>query len=160
MILFLLRRDDSWKLALMLTLLAPLALLAQSGRVVTIGLLGGMAQAALMCAIRLRWNQRTSGFDIALPIAGRQLLLVRIVGMLSIVWVPVSAAALVLLIAGRGGCQPLLQGAVVFTLAASLPLTVRLREATISGGLSAALAFPAIAIGAATWFLLDHPRYT
>jgi hypothetical protein len=123
MIFFLLRRDDSLKMGLMLALAAPLALLAHEGRIAAGALVGAAVYAALLCAIRSRLDRRATVLEMALPLAGREILAVRMIGALSIVWIPTTVAVLLLLVTHRHEVRPLLQGASILTVAALLPLT-------------------------------------
>ncbi|HEX3743796.1 MAG TPA: hypothetical protein VHW09_07695 [Bryobacteraceae bacterium] len=154
MIFFLLRRDDSLKMGLMLALAAPLALLAHEGRIAAGALVGAAVYAALLCAIRSRLDRRATVLEMALPLAGREILAVRMIGALSIVWIPTTVAVLLLLVTHRHEVRPLLQGASILTVAALLPLNLRLRQASITPWLSLGLWTSAAASGAALWFVV------
>ena len=152
MVLYLLRRDDSLKIALVCALLAPCVLVA--GGPGPLLFLQQILFVGIFAAVRLRLLQRSTRFQLALPIASRDLLLVRIAGVLLAVWFPITVAAMFLAANHRQGLLNLLQGGAVITLAALLPLTWRLSEAAIS--LLAQVGLPAgvLAIGAAMWFVL------
>jgi hypothetical protein len=158
MVIFLLKRDDSLKVALVCMFLAPLVLLPGRGWSGTFGFLQAIAFMLLMGAIQLRLDKRASRLEVALPISGRQLYVVRVAGKLAMVWMPVVSACVVLLMVRRTAGEPLAmqlaQGGAVLTLAAMLPLSTRLQEAAAPGSVSLALSATVLAIGAATWFFL------
>jgi hypothetical protein len=152
MILYLLMRDDIAKVALVSGLLAPLVLMP--GWSPAFGLLQAIAMMGLFTGVKLRLDRRTTGFQITLPIAGREILLVRMIGAILTIWLPVGAASLLLTWVHRDGSQSLCLGGAALTLAALLPLTVRLREATIPGWISFGMWVSAVALGVGVWFIL------
>jgi hypothetical protein len=158
MVLFLLKHDDLFKAALVCIFLAPLVLLPGPDAVSGAGLLTSLGFVALFAAARLRLDRRTTYFEAGLPIAGRQLYLVRALASLAAVWLPIAAACLLIFAMRRntGGPQAmaLVRGAGVLTLATLLPLSVRLREAAIPGRVAACLWIGTVLGGAALWFVL------
>ena len=158
MVLFLLRRDDSLKVALMSVFLAPLVLLSGRGWGGAFGFLQAFAFVVLMSAFQLRLVGHASRFEAALPISGRQLYLLRVAGRLAMVWLPMVSACVVLLLVRRTVDEPLamqlVQGSAVLMLAVLAPLSVRLQEAAVPGGVSLALSATVLASGAVLWFFL------
>ena len=153
MVLYLLKRDESLKVALVCTLLAPMVLLGGgSGPLVFVQ---QVAFIGFFCGIRLGLFHRGTRFQMALPIPGRDLLLVKLAGTLLAIWLPIAMAALFLAAKHRHGWQSLLQGGAVLTFGAILPLTVRLREGTLSPPVSIALPVSALAAGFGAWFVLS-----
>ena len=158
MVLYLLKRDDTFKGALVVSLFAPTVLLAGPGLIISGSLLGAAAFLVLVMAARFRLDQRTSHFEAALPIAGRQIYLARVAGALAMVWLPVAVACLALLLVRGSAGKPLagllVQGGAVLTLAALCPLSVRLQEAAIPGPVAAGICAAVAAAGVAIGFLV------
>lgn len=102
-------------------------------------------------------HRRATLFEAALPIEGRQLFLARLLSRLAMVWMPVSAAILVIL-RGRDAGWPqvlgMLECGTLYTLAYLLPLSVRVRECAAPAGLVAAVWAGLAATGALAWHFL------
>jgi hypothetical protein len=153
MVFYVLRRDDSLKVALVCALLAPVVLFG--GSFGPLLLLQQVAFIGLICSIRFRLFDRSTRFQMALPITGRDLLAARIGGTVLIVWFPLATGLLFLAANHRAGSQYLLQGGAVLTFCAILPLTVQVRAASMSLPMSIGLSGTASAAGIGAWFVLS-----
>lgn len=156
MVFFLLKREEMLKAALGLSLFAPAVLVPVPGKFVAVGFVQFLAFLALVGLARFRQDQRTSQFEVALPIHGRQILLVRTLSALFFVWLPIAMAMTFATRRSDGGMivEQLAQGGWVLTFAVLLPLSARLNEAALPGRISFFLWGGALSAGAVTWLVV------
>jgi hypothetical protein len=159
MIFQLMRGDLAWRMATALALV-NLVLLAMYPAGMDPGpILLGEA-FAMTTALATVWCQRATLFETALPIAGRQLFLARLLPRMALVWLP-AVSALGLIVVRWGPSSSLvpdvLRFAAIATFGAVLPMSVRVAELSLPVWLTAALCGGVAGAGAMAWDLLPTP---
>jgi len=138
-------------------LFVPLILAATNMRLD--GMLSAECPMLSVLMFRYRFRYRTTPFEAALPIAGRDLFLARAFSNLVFVWLTLPVLVLVILL--RAGLDwglilGLVEGAAVLSLVVVLPLTARVRELTAPGWMVGALCAAAAIVGVAALHFLPR----